>query len=251
VKFFILPVLLFLFSVALAQKKDNVIYRDTINIQGFIYDERNQPVAGMEIGLLYEFHPTEYPLVTKTDKNGFFQLKGARPDDSLTIVDGRYSYHPFANHGSRFMVIYLPAEKVINRTAANPIVVNAKRIYPKSKGTFYIATHPDLVFDGGAITVYPEFVGGDNKFFNLIRSKLTYPDRAITLNIEGTVEVGFTVGPDGHVSNVELLKGIGYGCDEQVIEAVKALPKWRPGIFCGRPMTIKETIAVQFKLNDN
>ncbi len=77
-----------------------------------------------------------------------------------------------------------------------------------------------------------------------------YPKAAVMDNIEGTVEVAFYIQKDGSLTDFKVLKGLGYGCDEQVIEHIKSAGKWRPGIYMARVADIQLTVSVQFKLTD-
>jgi TonB family protein len=260
--------LLFIFSIqlkAIAQTrlnqpeiKDNhkdsiTVNKDTINLRGIIYNADGKPAKGIEVGLLQnEFFPVGYKIITKTDATGFFELKGAKPYDTLRIVDLRYVDIPFPNKGSRFIVIYLPQPKVVEINSLSPIEIKAPRKYPKKIPAFRVEVTNDRGFDNmplGSI-LYPEFIGGNEKFIKQIKQSIVYPEKAIDNNIEGTVEVAFTIDKDGLITNVKVIKGIGYGCDEQLLKIVKKSPKWRPGIVCGRLAVIQEAISVRFSLAD-
>ncbi len=60
--------------------------------------------------------------------------------------------------------------------------------------------------------------------------------------------VGFVVEPDGSISNVKLLRGIGGGCDEEAMRVIKSLPKWKPGKQRGKAVRVSYQIPVFFKL---
>jgi len=145
------------------------------------------------------------------------------------------------------MVIYLPIEKVYDINEQNPVMVTAKRRYPKIIPVFKWEEDHTII-DG--VEVSPQFPGGDKKLFDYLQQRLNYPPRAITNNIEGTVQIAFTVVRDGSLTNFRVVKGIGYGCDEEALGVMKQSPKWRPGIVTGRPVTANETISIEFKLTD-
>jgi len=62
------------------------------------------------------------------------------------------------------------------------------------------------------------------------------------------VFVNFVVEPDGSVSNVKVLRGIGGGCDEEAMRVVKTMPKWKPGKQRGKAVRVSYTLPVVFKL---
>lgn len=94
----------------------------------------------------------------------------------------------------------------------------------------------------------PEFPGGTAAMQKFIASNIKYPRQASQLGLEGRVVVSFVINKDGNVDNVEILKGIGGGCDEEAIRVIKSLPSWKPGKQNGRPVSVKFTVPIKFTL---
>ncbi len=92
------------------------------------------------------------------------------------------------------------------------------------------------------------FPGGMEGMYKFLYSKITYPKMARNAGIQGRVFVEFVVDENGNVKNVKLLKGIGGGCDEQAINAVKALPKWTPAEQAGTKVQQRFKLPVKFEL---
>ncbi len=92
--------------------------------------------------------------------------------------------------------------------------------------------------------VMPEPIGG----LAGINKKITYPEFAKRAGIEGKVYVLAFINDNGDVDDVKVIKGIGLGCDEAVLEAVKTT-KFKPGYNKGVPVKAKFTIAFSFKLS--
>jgi TonB family protein len=80
--------------------------------------------------------------------------------------------------------------------------------------------------------------------YGLIR----YPAEARENNIQGRVIIGFVVEKDGSVSNFEVVERIGYGCDEEVIEVIKAIEPWIPAVKDGTYVRSYRELPVTFKL---
>jgi len=91
----------------------------------------------------------------------------------------------------------------------------------------------------------PPTIDGD---LGAIREHLEYPPLAIRAGIEGTVALLVYVSRTGEITKVEVLKGIGGGCDEAAIEAVKQVTI-NPGMQRGKPVNVKMAIPVRFRLN--
>jgi len=94
----------------------------------------------------------------------------------------------------------------------------------------------------------PSYPGGDLKMYEYLGKNIKYPQIARESGIQGRVFVNFVVEPDGSVSNVKVLRGIGGGCDEEAIRVVKSMPKWKPGKQRGKAVRVSYTLPVVFKL---
>ena len=104
----------------------------------------------------------------------------------------------------------------------------------------------DEIFD--VVENSPEFPGGMEAWNEYLRKNLKYPTQARRMGIEGTVYVVFVVNTDGTVQDVEVLRGIGGGCDEEALRVVKGAPKWTPGKQRGRPVRVRMRLPIRFKL---
>lgn len=94
----------------------------------------------------------------------------------------------------------------------------------------------------------PSFPGGDSKLTEFIAKNIQYPQKAQETGIQGRVFVSFVVEPDGSVSNVKVIRGIGGGCDEEAVRVIKMTPKWNPGKQRGKAVRVSYQIPVLFKL---
>ena len=94
----------------------------------------------------------------------------------------------------------------------------------------------------------PEFAGGMNALLKFLQKNLRYPSPAVNANVMGKVYMQFVVGQDGNISKVDVVKGIGFGCDEEAERVVKLMPKWSPGRQSGRAVAVKFTLPISFQL---
>ncbi len=90
----------------------------------------------------------------------------------------------------------------------------------------------------------PELIGG----IAGMQEKIVYPEIAKMAGIEGRVFVEFVIDERGNVQNPRVVRGIGGGCDEAALAAVKTV-KFRPGMQRGKPVRVRYTLPVMFKLN--
>jgi len=235
-----------------AQQKAYTIQRDTINLHGFIYDNAGKPMKLVHVqSAQRETEHNYFKAATYTDANGFFVLKGAKFNDTLTVgPDMRFDIPPYYNKGSRYMVIYLPPAKVIDINSAAPFQIVQKRRVPKVTPSFTIQPFND-VGDAHNVTEMAQYPGGIGQLEDFINKSLVYPEQAIKANAEGTVQIGFTVNVEGKLTDFKILKGIGFDCEDEVVHVLKKAPKWKPALESDRPVAVQETVSVLFKLADN
>ena len=95
----------------------------------------------------------------------------------------------------------------------------------------------------------PTFMGGDaNAFRNWVNERLEYPEIAKENGIQGRVTLQFTVGADGKVSNVKVLRGVDPTLDKEAVRVVSMSPKWSPGKQRDRAVKVTYTFPVIFQL---
>ena len=94
----------------------------------------------------------------------------------------------------------------------------------------------------------PDFPGGTQKLADYLAKNIKYPQIARESGIQGRVFISFVVEPDGSVSNVNVMRSLGGGCDEEAVRVVKSMPKWKPGKQRGKPVRVSYILPVNFKL---
>lgn len=89
----------------------------------------------------------------------------------------------------------------------------------------------------------PELIGG----IQGLQKRVKYPEIAKKAGVEGTVFLQFVVDEKGNVVDPAVVKGIGAGCDEAALEAIKTA-KFKPGKQRGKPVKVKFSLPVRFRL---
>jgi protein TonB len=93
-----------------------------------------------------------------------------------------------------------------------------------------------------AVEEMPELVGG----LKTLQGKIKYPEIAKRVGVEGKVLVQALVDETGNVISVNTIKGIGSGCDEVAMDAVRN-SKFTPGKQRGKNVKVQVTIPIVFK----
>ncbi|GAB3689332.1 M56 family metallopeptidase [Spirosoma flavus] len=96
----------------------------------------------------------------------------------------------------------------------------------------------------------PEFPGGMVKLGEYMFNNLKYPERAAKAKVEGKVYLSFIVTKTGEVTDVQVLKGMGFGTDEEAIRVVSQMPRWIPGRQNGEVVNVKYNIPIRFQLDE-
>lgn len=94
----------------------------------------------------------------------------------------------------------------------------------------------------------PEFPGGMAAMNQFLGKNIRYPAAAQRANVSGRVFVSFVVNTNGSIQDVQVLKGLGFGTDEEAKRVVESMPKWRPGKQSGRPVRVKYNLPINFTL---
>lgn len=94
----------------------------------------------------------------------------------------------------------------------------------------------------------PQFPGGEAARLKYLADNIKYPQMARESGIQGVVYITFVVEPDGSVTHIKILRGIGGGCDEEAIRVIKAMPKWKPGRQRNKPVRVQFNMPIKFTL---
>lgn len=94
----------------------------------------------------------------------------------------------------------------------------------------------------------PTFPGGDQALLEYMAKNTKYPPLARENGLQGIVVVTFVVDEGGRINNVQILRGIGGGCDEEAIRVVQSMPAWKPGKQRGMPVRVQYNLPFRFTL---
>jgi TonB family protein len=122
----------------------------------------------------------------------------------------------------------------------SPALVNEVKAYNKTDTT--------TIFS--AVEQQAEFPGGMSTFAKYLQENLKYPASAQRANVSGKVYTQFIVKKDGSISNVQILKGIGFGCDEEAMRIIQSVLKWNPGRHKGEIVNSTFVLPINFQLSE-
>jgi TonB family protein len=123
----------------------------------------------------------------------------------------------------------------------------APQIGPADIAARKLATDGEVIFD--VVEEQPNPPGDMKGWNSYLSNNLTYPAEARRLGIEGTVIVVFVVNSDGSLSDIDILRGIGGGADEEAMSVIENAPNWTPGKLRGNAVNTRMRLPIRFKLS--
>ena len=124
--------------------------------------------------------------------------------------------------------------------------------YPKPEPLITVGEVPcdlqdeDKEFD--VVEIMPSYPGGHEALLKYLSENITYPKECEDVCVQGRVVVTFVVEKDGSISNAKVVKSVYQPLDEEALRVVNSMPKWIPGQQNGKPLRVKYTIPVTFRL---
>lgn len=94
----------------------------------------------------------------------------------------------------------------------------------------------------------PEFKGGMNALLQYLSANIKYPKTAEKAGKHGRVVVQFVVNKDGSITDAKVVRAVDPELDEEALRVVNAMPKWKPGMQDGKPVRVKYTVPIMFRL---
>ena len=90
----------------------------------------------------------------------------------------------------------------------------------------------------------------DAKMLDYIYTNLVYPAEAFEKKVNGGLVIQFVIETDGYISEINVVRGIGYGCDQAAIDIIESMntlgEAWRPGHQRGKPVRVLYTLPIKF-----
>ena len=98
------------------------------------------------------------------------------------------------------------------------------------------------------VETMPQFPGGDAALLQFLAKSIKYPVIAQENGIQGRVICAFVVNRDGSIVDAEVLRGVDPSLDKEALRVINTMPKWSPGKQRGKPVRVKYTVPITFRL---
>lgn len=167
----------------------------------------------------------------------------------VTGKNGNFSFKAFEN--AKMIVIWKKDGKMMGVPATVNKENNSNmKIVMDREWQNPPADDPDNpVFE--VVETMPEYPnGGMPGMMEFLSKNIRYPVNAQKNGTQGRVTVQFIVNTDGSISNIGILRRVDPELDGEAVRVISAMPKWKPGMQKGKPVRVKYTVPVMFRLND-
>ena len=149
-------------------------------------------------------------------------------------------------------IIEIPDEEEIEQEIEVNIDIEMNEVVEESIQEIIIEEAPveetvDEIFT--FVESQPKFKGSQIAFLQFVQNNMHYPPQARRMGIEGRVFVKVVIEKDGAVTNAEIVKGIGGGCNQEALRVISLSPNWIPGKQRGKPVRVSMTFPITFRLN--
>ena len=250
---FTLSVHLFEQLFDLATSEEDTVYQ--------IVEQMPQYTGGEEAMMKYVAENIKYPQAAKdkniagrvfvsfvVEKDGSVNevkvmrgIGGGCDEEAVRVIKGMPKWKPGIQKGKPVRVSYqIPINFKLADDAqtksAKKTEANKPDMKPDKDGVYQI------------VEEMPQYPGGEQAMMDFVSKNVVYPKEAQEKGISGRVFVSFIVEKDGSVSNVDVKRGIGGGCDDEAVRVIKAMPKWKPGKQDGKPVRVSYMMPITFKL---
>jgi protein TonB len=120
-------------------------------------------------------------------------------------------------------------------------------VEPVGNGPKDVVEEDNSIYNTAGIEVKPDFPGGMEKFYKYVGKNYQVPEEE---GLKGKVFVSFVVEKDGSLTDIKVIRDIGYGTGKEAIRVLKSCPKWNPGEQNGKKVRVLYSLPINIQSAD-
>jgi protein TonB len=97
------------------------------------------------------------------------------------------------------------------------------------------------IYNTAGIEVKPDFPGGMEKFYKYVGNNYRTPEEE---GLKGKVYVTFVVEKDGSLTDIKVVRDIGFGTGKEAVRVLQKCPKWNPGEQNGKKVRVLYSLPI-------
>jgi protein TonB len=114
-------------------------------------------------------------------------------------------------------------------------------VEPVGNGPAAVVEEDNSIYNTAGIEVKPDFPGGMEKFYKFVGNNYQTPEED---GLKGKVYVTFVVEKDGSLTDIKVIRDIGYGTGKEAIRVLNKCPKWTPGEQNGKKVRVLYSLPI-------
>ena len=179
-------------------------------------------------------------------------LRGVEPDldkEAVRVISEMPKWKPGTQRGEAVRVRYtVPVMFRLNKPAEEPAYGSIKKIDEVT-----VVGYGDNAANAAMTIVdnadeMPQFPGGEEGLMKYLAKNVKYPYEAMKGNKQGRVDVEIVINTEGRVTNARIVQGADTYLDAEALRIANAMPKWKPGMQNEKPVNVKYTFPIIFRL---
>ena len=111
-------------------------------------------------------------------------------------------------------------------------------------GNGQVVEEDNNIYNTAGIEVKPDFPGGLDKFYKFIGKNFQVPEED---GLKGKIFVTFVVEKDGSLTDIKVIRDIGYGTGKEAIRVLKSCPRWNPGEQNGKKVRVLYSLPISIQ----
>ena len=185
--------------------------------------------------------------------------------ENCPVASASGAFQQVGGEGSDVLFAGVPGAHQTAATFTNEVVEEPpkiKEIVDKKLGAETIKGDPDAelsvepvgngdvveednsIYNTAGIEVKPDFPGGMEKFYKFVGKNYQVPEEE---GLKGKVFVSFVVEKDGSLTDIKVIRDIGYGTGKEAIRVLRSCPKWNPGEQNGKKVRVLYSLPINIQ----
>ena len=120
-------------------------------------------------------------------------------------------------------------------------------VEPVGNGPKDVVEEDNSIYNTAGIEVKPDFPGGLEKFYKFVANNYRTPEED---GLKGKVFVTFVVEKDGSLTDIKVIRDIGFGTGKEAIRVLKSSPRWNPGEQNGKKVRVLYSLPITIQSAD-
>jgi protein TonB len=114
-------------------------------------------------------------------------------------------------------------------------------VEPVGNGPAAVVEEDNTVYNTAGIEVKPDFPGGMDKFYKFVGNNYQTPEED---GLKGKVYVTFVVEKDGSLTDIKVIRDIGFGTGKEALRVLNKCPRWTPGEQNGKKVRVLYSLPI-------